>query len=182
MIPSTARGCPELVAARNAPLPGRDVEGLRLEAVPDYRVHPGGMHTHELAERAGVNPQTLRYYEQRGLLPQPPRSAAGYRAYPERAVATVRFVKRAQQLGFALGEIAELLELSAGGPAACDSARALAQSRMDSIAAKIADLHRMRESLQHLVDTCSRPHPQRECPLLDAVGHAACSSAEQETR
>lgn len=131
------------------------------------------MHTQELATRAGVNPQTLRYYERRRLLPDPPRSPSGYRAYPEEAVARVRFVKRAQELGFTLDEVAELLHLAGGGPSSCDSARALAETRMADIEAKITDLQRMQDSLSRLVDTCARPHAQRDCPLLDAIDTAA---------
>ncbi|MFI1920295.1 MerR family transcriptional regulator [Nocardia sp. NPDC020380] len=80
------------------------------------------MRTGELAARAGVNAQTLRYYERRGLPARPPRSPAGYRSYPVEAVEVVRFVKRAQELGFTLEEIEELLELAAGGPEDCGKA------------------------------------------------------------
>lgn len=131
------------------------------------------MHTQELATRAGVNPQTLRYYERRRLLPDPPRSSSGYRAYPDEAVAQVRFVKRAQELGFTLDEIAELLHLAGGGPHSCESARALAETRITEIEAKITDLQRMRDSLGRLVDTCARPHAQRDCPLLEEINNAA---------
>lgn len=70
----------------------------QIDPVAGYRGDAGGMHTQEPATRAGVNPQTLRYYERRGLLPGPPRSVSGYRAYPDEAVGRVRFVKRAQEL------------------------------------------------------------------------------------
>jgi len=83
------------------------------------------MQTHEVAEQAGVNTQTLRYYERRGLLTKPPRSPAGYRDYPTSAVDVLRFVKRAQELGFSLAEVEELLALADGGPDGCDAARAL---------------------------------------------------------
>jgi DNA-binding transcriptional MerR regulator len=75
------------------------------------------MQTSEVAARAGVNVETLRYYERRGILMPPARSEAGYRSYDVRAVQTVRFVKRAQQLGFSLTEIRSLLALAAGRPA-----------------------------------------------------------------
>jgi len=78
-----------------------------------------------------VNVQTLRYYERRGLLPEPDRSPAGYRAHTPEAVRIVRFVKRAQLLGFALDEIAELLHLAGGGPDHCDEVRSMA-GRPDS--------------------------------------------------
>jgi MerR family mercuric resistance operon transcriptional regulator len=131
------------------------------------------MRTSEVADRAGVNPQTLRYYERRGLLPEPPRSAAGYRAYPEETVRVIRFVKRAQELGFSLDEVDELLRLAGGGPDACDTARELAEARAADLAAKIADLQRMHDSLRRLIGTCSWPRDERDCPLLQAIHTAA---------
>lgn len=128
------------------------------------------MRTSEVAARAGVNTQTLRYYERRGLLAEPPRSAAGYRDYPPSAVAVLRFVKRAQELGFTLAEVAELLVLAEGGPEACDSARSLAEVHIAELDLKLADLRRMRESLRALAATCQRPRADRSCPLLDTIG------------
>ena len=127
------------------------------------------MRTHEVADRAGVNAQTLRYYERRGLLAAPPRSPSGYRDYPASAVRVLRFVKRAQELGFTLTDVEELLSLAEGGPRSCDRARTLAHSQMDQLDRKIADLHRMRASLAELVATCERPRGDRFCPLLDAI-------------
>jgi MerR family mercuric resistance operon transcriptional regulator len=130
------------------------------------------MRTSEVAEWAGVNTQTLRYYERRGLLALPPRSASGCRDYPASAVQLLRFVKRVQELGFSLDEAAELAHLAGGGPQACESARALAAARMDEIERRIADLHRMRDSLAELVATCDLPRGDRQCSLLNAL-HAA---------
>lgn len=124
------------------------------------------MRTHEVAERAGVNTQTLRYYERRGLLAEPPRSPAGYRDYPPTAVEVLRFVKRSQELGFTLAEVEQLLELAAGGPRSCEAARTLAEAHIAGLDGKIADLHRMRDSLAALVATCERPRADRSCPLL----------------
>ncbi len=132
-----------------------------------------GMRTSELAGRAGVNTQTLRYYERRALLPEPPRSPAGYRNYPPAAVAVLRFIKRAQQLGFTLGEVEQLLELAAGGPDNCPQARALAGAHLAELDRKIADLQRMQASLQTLVASCDRPRTDRSCPLLDSIGETA---------
>jgi len=131
------------------------------------------MRTSEVAGRAGVNPQTLRYYERRGLLPEPPRSTSGYRSYPDETVRVIRFVKRAQELGFSLDEVEELLHLARGGPSSCDTARGLARARLADLSAKIADLERMRDSLLQLVDTCARPRQERDCPLLEAIHTAA---------
>lgn len=127
------------------------------------------MRSSEVAAEAGVNPQTLRYYERRGLVTEPPRAASGYRVYPAATVETVRFVKRAQELGFTLDEIRELLHLAEGGPEDCDTATALAQARLTALEDKIADLVRMRDSLLELVQTCELPRQDRHCPLLRAL-------------
>ena len=127
------------------------------------------MRTGELAARAGVNVQTLRYYERRGLLARPARSPAGYRSYPDEAVAVVRFVKRSQELGFTLDEVAELLRLAYGGPDDCDAARALAESRVAELERRIADLQRMRGSLAELIATCELPRNRRSCPILTSL-------------
>lgn len=127
------------------------------------------MRTREVADRAGVNTQTLRYYERRGLLPAPPRSPAGYRDYPSHAVTVLRFVKRAQELGFSLAEVEDLLALADGGPDSCESARTLTRSHIAELDRKIADLQRMRASLIALVATCERPRANRSCPLLEAI-------------
>jgi Hg(II)-responsive transcriptional regulator len=131
------------------------------------------MRTGEVAERAGVNVQTLRYYERRGLLPEPARGESGYRVYGPDAVSTVRFVKRAQELGFALRDAQALLALAAGGPESCDAARELADEKIAELDRRIADLHAMRDSLGRLVATCAKPRAERECPLLHSIQEAA---------
>jgi MerR family mercuric resistance operon transcriptional regulator len=127
------------------------------------------MRTSELAGRAGVNAETLRYYERRGLLREPPRTPGGYRDYPAAAVELLWFIKRAQELGFTLDEVDELLHLDAGGPESCDAARALAETRRADLEARIADLRRMSDSLAGLIATCGRPRADRSCALLDAI-------------
>jgi MerR family mercuric resistance operon transcriptional regulator len=131
------------------------------------------MRTSELAGRAGVNAETLRYYERRGLLEEPPRTVGGYRDYPVSAVRLLRFVKRAQELGFTLDEVEELLHLNDGGPDGCDAARALAERRRDDLAARIRDLRRMHDSLDQLVATCDLPRGDRRCALLEAIDEDA---------
>ena len=123
----------------------------------------------QVAQRAGVNAQTLRYYERRGLLPDPPRTASGYRTYGLEAVRIVRFVKRAQELGFSLTEIEMLLHLADGGPESCDAARQLAENKVADLDTRIATLNGMRESLTRLIATCALPQGQRDCPLLDCL-------------
>jgi MerR family mercuric resistance operon transcriptional regulator len=124
------------------------------------------MRTSELAERAGVSTQTLRYYERRGLLARPPRATSGYRNYPPSAVQLLRFVKRVQELGFSLDEAAELVHLAAGGPRACASARSMATAQLNEIVRRLADLQQMRDSLTELVATCDLPRRDRQCSLL----------------
>ncbi|MGH7758165.1 MAG: heavy metal-responsive transcriptional regulator [Candidatus Dormibacteria bacterium] len=127
------------------------------------------MRSSQVAADAGVNLQTLRYYERRGLLEAPERSESGYRAYDAEAVRTVRFVKHAQALGFSLAEIATLLDLAAGGPESCEVAKAMASDKLAQLEAKIANLLAMRDSLQQLAATCDRARGRRVCPLLDAI-------------
>ena len=102
------------------------------------------------AERAGVNVETLRYYERRGLIPAPMRSLGGHRAYSDDTVALLRVIKSAQRLGFTLDEVAELLETSRRHPTADLQTRALA--KIDEIEQKMADLATIRASLQRVVD------------------------------
>jgi DNA-binding transcriptional MerR regulator len=104
------------------------------------------------------------------LLPEPERTGAGYRAYSPDAVRVVRFVKRAQELGFTLAEVEELLELADGGPEGCDAARGLATSKIVDLQARIDDLRAMQDALTRLVHTCERPRARRECPLLAEIG------------
>jgi Hg(II)-responsive transcriptional regulator len=127
------------------------------------------MRTGQIADQAGVNIQTLRYYERRGILEPPARRASGYREYPSDAVRVVRFVKRAQELGFILTEVESLLALAAGGPSRCVAAQELAGEKIRELEAKIESLLSMKASLQTLLDTCSRPRRQRECPLIQSI-------------
>ena len=127
------------------------------------------MRTGEVARQTGVNIQTLRYYERRGLLPEPPRRDSGYRLYDQRAVNVVQFIKRAQSVGFSLNEVEALLELAAGGPENCDAALEVARQRIAELDRRIADLRAMRASLRSLMATCERPREERDCPLIHSL-------------
>jgi DNA-binding transcriptional MerR regulator len=155
------------------PTTGLGVNGgtVRLDSVAGNRVHNREVRTHQVATQAGVNPQTLRYYERVGLLPAPPRTGAGYRDYPAEAVEVLRFIRRAKQLGFALPEIRELLGFGRHGPQACAAARALAEQRVVELERRISDLSRMREVLTALVTRCDHPgdEPEHECAVLKAL-------------
>lgn len=125
-----------------------------------------------------MNTQTLRYYERRGLLPEPDRSRSGYRAYTADAVATVRFIKRAQRLGFTLDDIEDLLHLAQGGPDHCDSVRSMASTRIADLDRRIAELRTMRDALDRLVTTCDQPRDLRECPILHEIALDAPATEE----
>jgi Hg(II)-responsive transcriptional regulator len=122
----------------------------------------------EVAEAAGVTVETLRFYERRGLLPAPARTSSGYRDYPATTADMVRFVKHAQQLGFALDDVDTMLHLARGGPDDCDAVRDLATAKIEDVTDKIRRLETIRTALTQLVDTCQRPRQDRHCPLLAA--------------
>lgn len=126
------------------------------------------MQTSEVATRAGVNVQTLRYYERRGLLGRPPRTASGYRQYPDDAVRIVRFVKRAQDLGFTLDEVEQLLRLRRVSPSRRGSVRALATAKITDIDTRIQQLTAMRAALDKMLSACCGDGAL-ECPILEAL-------------
>jgi DNA-binding transcriptional MerR regulator len=132
--------------------------------------------TGEVAAQARVNTQTLRYYERRGLLPEPERTRSGYRAYTPDAVRVVRFVKRAQQLGFTLDDVEDLLHLAEGGPASCDDARTMARTRIVDLQLRIDEFARMRDALTRLIDTCDTPRAESDCPILRTIETAAATT------
>lgn len=119
-----------------------------------------------LARAAGVGVETVRYYQSRALLPVPAR-AGGFRHYPEALVDRIRFIKRAQELGFTLDEIAGLLRLHDGTDRA--SIRSITGARLAQIASRIADLNRMRRTLEHLLHACEHSGQDVACPIIDAL-------------
>jgi DNA-binding transcriptional MerR regulator len=121
------------------------------------------------AAAAGVNVQTLHYYERRGLIRRPPRTLSGYRQYPPATVRAIRAIKRAQGLGFTLKEIQDLMRIRIRGTAARD-AGTLARQKLADIEAKIEALARMRDQLRDLLDTCACGGDARRCNVLDGLG------------
>ena len=120
-----------------------------------------------LARESGMNLETVRYYERRGLLPKPPRSGSGYRLFPMEAKRRLRFIRRAQELGFSLGEIRELLSLRVAPTAKSADVRTRAQAKITDIEAKIRSLQSMKKALRELTQTCSGCGPVRDCPILE---------------
>lgn len=129
------------------------------------------------AQTAGVNVETIRFYQRKGLLPLPNKPPGGIRRYGDADVARVRFVKSAQQLGFSLDEIAELLQLQDGTQ--CAQARTLAQHKLIGIRQKLADLTCMESALTGLVAQCGRTTGPVACPLITALHSGADSTMVQ---
>jgi MerR family mercuric resistance operon transcriptional regulator len=123
----------------------------------------------QLAQRTAVNLQTIRYYEREGLLPEPPRLSSGYRLYTESMVRRVRFIKRAQEIGFSLAEIRELLSLRADGQRERNEVRAIAQAKIADIEDKMRTLKAMKTVLNRLTERCSGCGPASECPILESI-------------
>ncbi len=128
-----------------------------------------GLRVGEVARRAAVNLQTIHFYEREGLLPQPPRTASNYRMYSDEAVRRVRFIKRAQELGFGLKDIKELLSLRATPGTRCADVRQQAVAKLRDINAKIGTLQRMRKALTKLIGECAGRRPVTACPILEAL-------------
>lgn len=129
-----------------------------------------GMTRGEVAEKAGVNPETLRYYERKELIPKPRRSDGGFRLYDESYVERLRFIQRAKELGFTLAEIKGLLDLRVDDEATCRDVKAEAENKFDEVEEKIRDLQCIRDALRRLADACEGGSgPTSECPILDAM-------------
>lgn len=110
-----------------------------------------GLRIGEVAQQVGVTTATIRYYERAGLLPKPPRSAAGYRVYAERAVEELVFIRRAQSIGFSLDEIRDLLRLSRNGTAPCSRVITLAEEHLRAVDERIRHLQTFRKELASAV-------------------------------
>lgn len=140
------------------------------------------MNIGQAAQASGVSPKMIRHYEALGLLPAVARSESGYRRYDERVLHTLRFIRRARDLGFGLDEIAQLLALWADPGRASAEVRALAQRHAADLDRRIAHMQAMQRSLQHLVQGChgdARP----DCPILDDLaGSTACHGKGSQTR
>ena len=127
-----------------------------------------GLTIGKLAAAAGVNLQTVRYYQRRGLIDQPPKPSTGYRRYPRATVDRIRFIKRAQGLGFSLDEIGDLLILGDGH---CDDVRRVAENQRALVAARIADLAAMQDTLDGLIDRCRNAQVSNHYPLIETLSH-----------
>jgi Cu(I)-responsive transcriptional regulator len=131
----------------------------------------------EVARRAGVGVETVRFYERQGLMAEPARKASGYRQYTEEAIERLRSIRRARELGFSLREIAELLALRADPDATAADIKARTLAKVADVEARIRDLQAIRKVLAGLAASCHGKGPVSDCPILQAL-----TSGPQERR
>lgn len=122
-----------------------------------------------LADEVGINLETVRYYEREGLLPKAPRGASGYRLFPADTARRLRFIRRAQELGFSLKEIRELLALRVSPGTTRAEIRQRAEAKIADIDGKIQSLESMSKSLRKLTRTCAGCGPLSQCPILESL-------------
>ncbi len=128
-----------------------------------------GLTIGKVAKESGVGIETIRFYERRGLIEEPARRPSGYRDYPPRVIARLRFIQRAKELGFSLTEIGDLLSLRVDRHRTCSDVLQVARHKISEIDAKIAALTRMRNALLQLSLECHGDGPTGECPILEAL-------------
>ena len=128
-----------------------------------------GLTIGKVARGAGLAIDTIRYYEREGLLEKPARTASGYRHYTTDAIARLRFIRQAKELGFSLHEIKELLSLRVTPGKSCADVKARAEAKIANVEQRIAQLSRMKRALEKLAAACSGRGPTSECPILEAL-------------
>ena len=127
-----------------------------------------GLTISELAKNAGVNIETIRYYERLGLISEPPRTESGYRIFPPEVIQRIRFIKRSQDLGFSLSEINKLLTLTESEGFSCWEVRQFASQKLEEIELKIRDLQNIKSVLQDLSSKCSEGSING-CPIIERL-------------
>ena len=134
----------------------------------------GGFTIGRLAKAAGVGVETVRFYQRKKLLAEPPRGLGSVRRYGSEDVARLRFIRAAQELGFSLSEVHELLSLEEGG--ACSAVQALAQAKLDVICERIEGLRRVQGALTSLLGQCVTRKGRVKCPIISTLQHMRASS------
>jgi Hg(II)-responsive transcriptional regulator len=122
-----------------------------------------------LAQRAGINPETIRYYERIGLLDEPRRNASGYRVYDPVDLGRLAFIRRAQELGFSLEDVRELLALRLKQVAECTHVERSATRRLVDVRKRIRDLERMEQGLKELIASCRANPFKATCPVYEVL-------------
>jgi MerR family copper efflux transcriptional regulator len=137
--------------------------------------HMPGLTSGQLAKLAHVNPETIRFYERECLLPAPPRSSSGYRKFAESSVSRLRFIKRAQELGFSLAEIRELLALKANPQGDCAAVCRQARIKLKEVDDKIRHLQEMKRALKRLTRACTGDRRVSKCGILENLDRESVS-------
>ncbi|MHC4879943.1 MAG: MerR family transcriptional regulator [Planctomycetota bacterium] len=138
--------------------------------------HSGSLSIGQLAKRAGVGVETVRFYEREGLLVEPQRRQSGYRQYQSDTVDRLLFIRRAKELGFTLKEIKELLSLRVDEEKTCADVRQQAEAKIADIEDRIRSLQRMKRALVKVTKQCSGSGPTSECPILESIERKERSS------
>lgn len=136
----------------------------------------------QLARASGAGVETLRFYERRGLLPAPPRTASGYRHYPRSAVGRIRFIRQAKKMGFSLREIGELLDLKARKGRSCGDVKKLALVKIRELSATIEALGAISNALRQLVAHCSKNTSLGDCPIVEFLESGTSNQPLRPTR
>jgi len=123
----------------------------------------------QVAKRSGIGIETVRFYERKGLVEEPPRTDSGYRQYPEDVVARIQFIRRAKELGFKLKEISELLSLRVDPDTTCSDVRKQTELKIADVKEKIRVLQGIKTALKKLAASCVGTGPTSECPILEAL-------------
>ena len=131
----------------------------------------------QVAEEAGVGVETVRFYQRTGLIEKPPRQGTRRRRYPPQTITRIRFIRGAQNLGFSLREIEDLMSLRIAPGASKADVKARAEAKVAEIEVKMRDLQRMRDTLLKLIGACEGTGPLDDCPILDAFDHGASGEA-----
>ena len=125
-----------------------------------------GLTIGKLASKAELIVETIRYYERRGLIPRPVKPRVGYRQYGADTLQKLAFIKRAKTLGFSLGDIEKLLELSTGR---CTDVQSIAEQKLDHVKSKVRDLLRLEAALEALVQQCGDNTDEAHCPVIEVL-------------
>ncbi len=123
----------------------------------------------QVAKLSGVGVETVRFYERKGLIDQPPRKGPGYRHYPQEVIKRIKFIKSAKELGFSLKEISELLNLRIDPATTCADVRKKAVDKINDVETKINELKMIKKALTELASICVGSGPTSECPILDKL-------------
>jgi len=165
-------GADETVSSSARALPSRRNISITEISESVQRKRNEQMKRGQLAKLSGITAESVRYYEKRGLIREPPRTASGYRMYSEDYITRIRFIKRVQDLGFTLREIQELLSLRVAPDSDRADVRKQVNEKISSIELKIEDLQRIKAALEPLVSCCSGRGSTLECPILEFMDAA----------